>query len=98
MTPRRLLISDSARQDLRRRIRYLTEQRDADFAVGWAFGLMRWLDRVALGGAQIGTEFPGAAGFRTFGYKRQATVLAEFRQAELIVLRVYFRGQAVKTR
>ena len=44
-------------------------------------------------GAQLGSAVKGKSSLRSFGYRRQATVLAEFRKGELRIVRVYFRGQ-----
>ena len=93
MTPRKLLLTERALSDLKQRATYLSAERGPDFAMTWSDALLAWLENVADTGAQLGTEHPSQAGFRTFGYKRQATILAEFLETELRVIRVYFAGQ-----
>jgi hypothetical protein len=44
-------------------------------------------------GAQYGTTQPRRAKYRTFGYHRQATILAEFREDAMVVIRIRFPGQ-----
>ena len=41
----------------------------------------------------IGTEHPGRPGLRTFGYRRQATLLVQSATGEIRVVRVYFASQ-----
>ncbi len=41
----------------------------------------------------MGTEHPRRPGLRTFGYKRQATLLVRYAAAEVQVIRIYFAGQ-----
>ena len=65
----------------------------AAFALAWVAALFDWLSRLAESGAQIGTAQSRHPGFRSFGYRRQATILAEFAGGELRVVRVYFAGQ-----
>lgn len=72
---------------------YLERSRGADFAGRWRDLLIAWLKRQAASGAQFGTAHPRHAGYRTFGYKRQATILAEFTEDALDVVRVSFAGQ-----
>lgn len=93
MTPRALRLSERALSDLQRRAIYLSGERGTDFAIVWSDALLAWLENIADIGAQLGTEHPFEPGFRTFGYKRQATILAEFLEAELRIIRIYFPGQ-----
>ncbi len=93
MTPRILKLTERAIADIDRRAEYLAHQRGAEFARVWIDALIDWLDRIAEGGVQIGTQHPTEKAFRTFGYKRQATVLAEFQSGEVHVIRIYFSGQ-----
>jgi hypothetical protein len=53
--------------------------------------LFAWLGRQADHGAQIGTEHPRRPGYRTFGYRRQATILARF-ETEALVIAESIRG------
>lgn len=93
MTPRRLLFDPRAVRDLERRARILRAERGRAFADAWTEALLAWLEKIAAGGAQIGTAHPVHAGFRTFGYKRQATILARFSDTDLRVVRIYIAGQ-----
>lgn len=93
MTPNRLVLTPRAISDIDRRARVLKAERGAAFAVAWVEALFDWLTRLAEGGAQIGTTRPRHPGFRSFGYRRQATILAEFAGGELRVVRIYFAGQ-----
>jgi hypothetical protein len=65
----------------------------SDFAGQWRDLLIAWLERQAASGAQYGTAHPRHARYRTFGYKRQATILAEFTDQAMDVVRIYFPGQ-----
>jgi plasmid stabilization system protein ParE len=93
VTPRRLRLSARATQDLARRARVLSDARGRACAIAWTEAFLDWLDALATGGARLGTAHPVHARFRTFGYRRQATVLAEFADEELRVVRIYFAGQ-----
>ncbi len=93
MTPRRLLLTERALRDLECRARILRNERGRAFADAWMNAFLDWLEALAEGGAVIGTQHPGHRNFRTFGYKRQATILAEFADPEMRVVRVYFAGQ-----
>lgn len=93
MTPRALLLTERALSDIEQRAIYLSGERGYDFAMIWTDALISWLEKIAATGAQLGTEHPSEAAFRTFGYKKQATILAEFLETELRVLRIYFAGQ-----
>lgn len=93
MTPRKLKLTERAITDINRRAGYLAQERGTEFARVWIDALIDWLEKIAAGGAQIGTEHPTEKAFRTFGYKRQATVLAEFQYGEIRIIRVYFAGQ-----
>lgn len=93
MKPRRLVLTDEAVEDIARRARVLALARGRAFALDWSDTLLDWLEGCAGAGAQLGTEHPVHSAFRTFGYRRQATVLAEFAEDELRVVRVYFAGQ-----
>lgn len=93
MTPNRLVFTAVARDDLSARARFLRTERGPAFADVWTEAFIDWLENLAEGGAQIGSAHPRHPTFRTFGYKRQATVLAEFADAEMRIVRVYFPGQ-----
>jgi len=93
VTPRELKLTERAIRDIERRAGFLSHERGEDFARVWIDALIDWLEGIARGGAQLGTEHPTNKAFRTFGYKRQATVLAEFEDDEVRVVRIYFAGQ-----
>jgi hypothetical protein len=93
VTPRRLLLDDQAAKDIAARARILRRERGAPFAELWVDALLSWLDALAEGGAALGTAHPEYPSLRVFGYRRQASILAEFVPGELRVVRVYFRGQ-----
>ena len=93
MTPRKLLLTEQALDDIQRRALYLTAERGVQFALLWSDTLIDWLEHIASIGAQLGTEHPVEKSIRTFGYKRQATVLADFQVDEQRVVRIYFAGQ-----
>ena len=93
MTPNRLVLSRQALADIASRGRILRAERGADFALAWTGAFLDWLDALARGGARIGTAHPRHPAFRSFGYRRQATVLAEFEAGEMRIVRVYFAGQ-----
>ncbi len=93
MTPRELKLTERTIGDIERRAHYLAHERGAEFARVWIGALIDWLEKIAEGGALLGTEHPTEKPFRTFGYKRQATVLAELQNDEIRVIRVYFAGQ-----
>lgn len=54
---------------------------------------MAWLRKLAASGAQYGTAMEGDPRVRTFGYRNQATILAQFDPERMRVLRVLFSGQ-----
>ena len=93
MTPRRLLLDDQAAQDIAARARVLRQERGDAFAGTWIDTLLSWLDALAEGGAVLGTAHPEDPSLRVFGYRKEASILAEFVPGELRVIRVYFRGQ-----
>lgn len=93
MTSRSLLLTERALADIQRRTVYLSQERGTEFALVWSEAVITWLEKIAESGAQIGTEHPSGKGIRTFGYKRQATILAEFLEKELRIIRVYFPDQ-----
>lgn len=93
MKPRRLVLTDEAIEDVTRRTRVLAAARGRAFALDWSDTLLDWLTGCAQAGSQLGTEHPQHATFRTFGYRRQATILAEFAEDELRIVRIYFAGQ-----
>ena len=63
------------------------------FAAEWTELLIGWLERRAALGAQVGTSHPTIPAYRTFGYRRQATVLAEFAPGALTVVRIAVLGR-----
>ena len=93
MKPRKLLLTEPAVNDIERRAVYLSGERGVQFALLWSDSFIDWLEKIADSGAQYGTEHPFEKSFRTFGYKRQATILADFQEDELRVIRIYFAGQ-----
>lgn len=93
MTPKSLLLTEKALADIQRRTVYLSQERGTEFALVWSDAILTWLEKIAGSGVQIGTEHPSEKGVRTFGYKRQANILAEFLETELRIIRVYFPGQ-----
>ena len=93
MKPRRLLLTDRAVSDIEGRAVFLSQERGSKFAMLWAKSLVDWLEKIASAGAQLGTAHPHEGSFRTFGYKKQATILAEFKTSELRIIRVYFAVQ-----
>jgi hypothetical protein len=93
VTPRRQLLADQAARDIAARARILRRERGAAFAGTWVDTLLSWLDALAEGGAVLGAAHPEDPSLRVFGYRRQASILAEFAPGELRVIRVYFRGQ-----
>jgi hypothetical protein len=93
MTPRKLVLSEIAISDIARRGRMLRQHRDSAFARAWTASFLSWLRGRAESGAQLGSQHPHDQNFRTFGYKRQATLLVEYTQDEMRVVRVYFAGQ-----
>ncbi|WP_226583122.1 hypothetical protein [Acuticoccus sediminis] len=93
MKARRLVLTDEAIEDIARRGRVLAHARGRAFALDWSDAFLDWLEGCAARGAQLGTAHPVHTAFRTFGYRRQATVLAEFADDELRIVRVYFAGQ-----
>ncbi|MTI02884.1 hypothetical protein [Roseibium sp. RKSG952] len=93
MTPNKLVFTARASTDIKRRARYLMSERGRAFATAWVDALFDWLEKIAEGGALIGTAHPVQSQIRTFGYKRQATILAEFAQGEMRIIRIYFPGQ-----
>ena len=93
MTPRALVLMGPAIADIARHGRVLARARGAAFAEEWVAAFEAWLWRHAELGAVIGTEHPRRPGLRTFGYRRQATLLAQYAEGEVRVVRVYFAGQ-----
>ncbi len=93
MRPRKLVLRPSALRDIARHEAHLKRVRGAGFARLWRDSLVAWLERQAALGAQYGTEHPRRAGYRTFGYRGQATILAEFTADAMDVVRVSFAGQ-----
>ena len=93
MKPRKLILRPSALRDLARHEAYLGEVRGPDFAQAWTEALLGWLEHRADLGSQFGTAHPRHPGYRTFGYRRQATILAEFTEDVMDVVRVRFAGE-----
>jgi plasmid stabilization system protein ParE len=93
MNPRRLILRDSALRDLARHEGHLSAVRGVAFAEAWSEALLDWLENRASLGARFGTAHPRHAGYRTFGYRRQATILAEFTDDAMDVVRIRFAGE-----
>ena len=93
MTPRTLDLTERARRDLQHRSRYLAEVRGGTFAREYRNALLGWLEKLADGGAQLGTAIDDDPSARSFGYRSQATILARFPPGRMIVMRIYFNGQ-----
>lgn len=93
MKPRRLILREGALQDLARHEQYLGEMRGIAFAEAWSETLLDWLENRAALGAQFGSAHPRHPGYRTFGYRRQATILAEFTDGAMDVIRIRFAGE-----
>jgi hypothetical protein len=92
MKPRRLNLRAAALRDPARHEAHLRELRGPAFASNWTEVLLVWLEHRADLGAQFGTAYPKYPRYRTFGYRRQATILAEFTADSLDVVRVRFAG------
>jgi plasmid stabilization system protein ParE len=97
MTPRRLILREDALRDILRHESYLRALRGSAFAEAWSEGLLDWLESRAALGAQFGTDHPMHPGYRTFGYRRQATILAEFTDDAMDVVRIRFGGEDWRT-
>jgi hypothetical protein len=80
-------------RDLTRHETYLRDIRGQEFAARWTDSLLAWLEHRADLGAQFGTSHPHNPRYRTFGYQKQATILAEFTDDALDVVRVHFAGE-----
>jgi plasmid stabilization system protein ParE len=93
MQARRLILRVAALRDLARHEARLRHLRGAAFAEGWIEALFIWLEHRATLGAQFGTAHPTHPDYRTFGYRRQATILAEFTEDAMDVVRVRFAGE-----
>jgi plasmid stabilization system protein ParE len=78
---------------LLRRERYLAKLRGRAFAQASVDALLARLEKLADHGAQLGTAAGDDPAVRSFGYARQATIVARFSPGELRVLRVFFKGQ-----
>jgi len=93
MIPRKLILRDGALRDLARHEDHLGTVRGNAFAAAWSEVLLDWLEHRAAIGAQFGTAHPRHPGYRTFGYRRQATILAEFTDGVMDVVRIRFAGE-----
>ena len=93
MKARRLALARLANADINRRARYLADLRGEEFAARFTADLVAWLRKLAESGAQYGTASGDDPSVRTFGYAKQATILARFEPGGLRVLRVFFTGQ-----
>jgi plasmid stabilization system protein ParE len=93
MKPRRLVLRIAALRDIARHETRLRDLRGSDFARNWTETLLHWLQHRAALGAQFGTAHPRHPGYRTFGYRRQATILVEFTEDAVDVVRVRFAGE-----
>jgi hypothetical protein len=78
---------------MKRRERLLRRIRGDAFAAAAADALLSWLEGLAAAGAQLGTALGDDPAVRSFGYLKQATIIARFEPGRLIVMRVYFKGQ-----
>jgi hypothetical protein len=78
MKPRQPVLRVAALRDIARHEARLRELRGSDFACNWTEALLDWLEHRATLGAQFGTSHPRQPRYRSFGYRRQATILAEF--------------------
>jgi hypothetical protein len=93
MNPRKLNLLPDAVGDFERRLAYLLQQRGYRFARSWGDDLLTWLEQCATNGAVMGTAHPMKVGTRTFPYRNQATILAEYTESDLWIIRLYFPGQ-----
>jgi plasmid stabilization system protein ParE len=93
MKARKLILRAAALRDLARHEARLRELRGAAFASSWTESLLVWLEHRAALGAQFGTAHPKHPRYRTFGYRRQASILAEFTEDAMDVVRVRFAGE-----
>lgn len=93
MQARRLILRAAALRDIARQEARLRELRGAAFASDWTENLLVWLEHRAALGAQFGTAHPKYPRYRTFGYRRQASILAEFTEDAMDVVRVRFAGE-----
>lgn len=93
MKSRRLVLRESALRDLMRHESDLIAVRGTAFAEAWTEDILLWLENRADLGAQFGTAHPKHPGYRTFGYRRQATILAEFSEEVMDVIRIRFPGE-----
>ena len=97
MKSRRLVLRIAALRDLARHEDYLRELRGPRFAADWSTALLAWLEHRAALGAQFGTSHDKHPRYRTFGYRRQATILAEFTDDTMDVVRIRFAGEDWRT-
>ena len=93
MNSRKLILRDGALRDIAHHERHLGAVRGIAFAEAWSEALLDWLENRAALGAQFGTAHPRHPGYRTFGYLRQATILAEFTDGAMDVVRIRFAGE-----
>ena len=93
MSSRRLVVAPRAEADLDRRARYLAEERGEAFAERYTEDLLVWLASLARTGARLGTAYGDDPTVRSFGCRKQATIVVRFQPATFRVLRVYFKGQ-----
>jgi plasmid stabilization system protein ParE len=91
--PRQLVLRVAALRDIARQETRLRQLRGSDFARNWTEALLDWLEYRAALGAQFGTSHPRQPGYRTFGYRRQATILVEFTEDAMDIVRVRFAGE-----
>jgi hypothetical protein len=71
----------------------MRQARSEDFAQAATDALLTKLEKLARTGAQLGTALGDDPAVRSFGYAKQASIVARFAPRELRVLRVYFTGQ-----
>jgi plasmid stabilization system protein ParE len=93
LTRRRLIITVRAARDIRRRETYLGQVRSEDVAQAATDALLTKLEKLARAGAQLGTTLGDDPAVRSFGYAKQATIIARFTPGEIRVLRVFFTGK-----
>ncbi|MDJ0824949.1 MAG: hypothetical protein QNJ16_05540 [Rhodobacter sp.] len=93
MEPKGLILFRAALADLGRRQDYLSGIRGQEFAETWKNDLLEWVLDLAETGAVYGTRHPKRGHLRTVNFRKTATLLVDFTETELRVVRIYFPGQ-----